>query len=393
MPVVAAVADLFTPDLFFFLHLLQIGFFLFLLRNLDLYEREPVHGIVLMFVWGALGAGLLAPPLNGAVSGRLSPEVDLVFGAALSAPIMEEFAKGLALVAAFLLGRWASRRLGTTGFDGVTDGMIYGAAVGLGFAFTENIFFYLNFAAASGFDVGLDVFLLRVDFLGVQSLLHPVFTGMFGAGIGLASASRGWAPKMLYPVVGFLVAVLLHAAWNGLPQLLLVREFGFDTVVRWFSGAEVPSALGAALEAAEDRALGISRWVFRLSLALAAGGFALWLHHERQIIRYELADEVRLGLLSQAEWELLPRFWQRFRWYAGLLAAGQGRQAREVRTLHDELVHLALLKWRVRRRGGDSEVVTRLRKQIAARRQFVVDLATDSPSTAGRTVDKRGDNG
>jgi protease PrsW len=374
------LSDLLTPDLYFFLHLVQIGLILLLLRYLDLYEREPVSLIVLMFVWGALGAGILAPPLNGFVSDRLPPDVELVFGAALSAPVMEELVKGLALVVAFYTARWSAGRFGTSDFDGITDGIVYGAAVGLGFAFTENIFFFVNVVMQTGsVEAGLEVFLFRVNFGGGQVLLHAAFTGLFGAGIGLASASRRSAVRYLYPVLGFLAAALLHASWNGLPYLILVAQYGFDTVAQAL-GPGVGPALTEELFVAGERAFLISRVVFYVWVAAIAIAFTAWLRFERQIIRFELAEEVTTGLLSPEEYALLPNFRRRLRWYAQLLGQGKGAHGREVRVVHDELVRLAMLKWRVRRRGGDPAAVEEMRRRIAARRRFVVELAQPETS-------------
>ena len=55
---------------------------------------------------------------------------------AVVAPFVEEFAKGLFVVAIVVLRR--------DQLHGVLDGIVYGALVGIGFAFTEDIFYYLQ---------------------------------------------------------------------------------------------------------------------------------------------------------------------------------------------------------------------------------------------------------
>ena len=56
------------------------------------------------------------------------------FGAVISAPLVEESAKAIILLIFFFAKR--------DEFDGVVDGIVYAAMVGLGFAMTENIQYY-----------------------------------------------------------------------------------------------------------------------------------------------------------------------------------------------------------------------------------------------------------
>jgi len=57
-----------------------------------------------------------------------------IFGAVISAPIVEESAKAFIL---FVLFFWKKDE-----FDGIVDGIVYAGMVGLGFAMTENILYY-----------------------------------------------------------------------------------------------------------------------------------------------------------------------------------------------------------------------------------------------------------
>jgi hypothetical protein len=75
----------------------------------------------------------------------------------------------------------------------------------------------------------------------------------------------------------------------------------------------------------------------------------LWLRHQRHMIQDELAEEVRAGLLSHEEWEMMPRYWSRSKAYWRLLAEGKLERWRLLRRIHNELVDLAFLKWRLRR--------------------------------------------
>jgi hypothetical protein len=54
---------------------------------------------------------------------------------------------------------------------------------------------------------------------------------MPGAGLGLATVSRSRRARIGFPLLGLAVAMLMHAIWNGLDRLVLVRRFGFDATV------------------------------------------------------------------------------------------------------------------------------------------------------------------
>ncbi|MBA2360031.1 MAG: PrsW family intramembrane metalloprotease [Actinobacteria bacterium] len=156
--------------------------------------------------WGATGAALIALAGNRTVQAMLSADARDVFGNAVAPPLVEEGAKGLALLAAVGPIRWAGRRFGLSIFEGVTAGMVYGAAVGLGFAFTEDIFYFVNEAQTQGLDNGLDVFVHRRDFFGPAMLHHPLWTAAFGAGLGAAAWTTSPVKRVLFPLAGFAAA-------------------------------------------------------------------------------------------------------------------------------------------------------------------------------------------
>lgn len=357
----------FTPDLFFVFALTQSVLFLLLIRFLDLYEREPFWILALMAFWGAVGAGMLSSFGNGVVSlvlFNLSPEVEVVFGAAISAPPVEEIAKGAALVAAFVLSYLAARRFGGLEFSGVTDGIVYGAAVGLGFSFGEDILYFLIGASEGGLGQGLGTYLARVDFFGVGQLTHAVMTGAFGAGLGLATWSRGWLPKVVFPLLGLGVAMFIHAVNNGLIPLILVLRFGLENTAAAFGGQSLPVDLVAQMEATFGFA-NVLWTVFRYATVVVFfAAIGLWLYFQRRVIRAELAEEINTGLISREEWDIMPRYWRRSRWYWQTLWSGKVEQWRVLRRVHNELVDLAFLKWRLKRMGGDWNRVERLRRRI-----------------------------
>ena len=176
----------------------------------DRVEPEPISHLAFAFGWGACVSTLVALVFNS-----LGEQWLRVFlhggqdaGAFLVAPVVEETVKGLVLLI-FLFFRRKE-------FDGLVDGIVLGGMVAAGFAFTENILYFARaFAhsevAGAGLGATIGTFVLR----GVLSpFAHPLFTAMTGIGCGLAATSQRGLGRVLAPVFGWLVAVLLHATWN-----------------------------------------------------------------------------------------------------------------------------------------------------------------------------------
>lgn len=178
--------------------------------RIDRYEPEPVGMLLGAFVWGATGAVVIALVLNTVagliVGSSFGEQAGELFAGNVSAPVVEESAKALALLAIY---RWRRNEL-----NGVLDGLVYAAMVGLGFATVENILYYAR-SAVDG-SVGV-VFVLRGIF---SPYAHPVFTAMTGIGIALAVRTRRPAIRGLAVVGGLLGAIALHSLWNTSTGLL-----------------------------------------------------------------------------------------------------------------------------------------------------------------------------
>ncbi len=170
---------------------------------LDRYEAEPPHLLAFAFAWGAGVATFGSLVINTAsVSAITANGGDPTLGAVAVAPLVEESFKGLAVLLILLMQRRE--------FDGVVDGIVYAGLAGVGFAFVENIL-YLGRTLGEGGAVTVFVFVMRCL---VSPFAHPLFTGATGVGLGLAARSRNPVVKVLAPITGFAVAVLLHGAWN-----------------------------------------------------------------------------------------------------------------------------------------------------------------------------------
>ncbi len=209
--VVLAIAGLETgPNAFalaLLLAVLPVPFYLAIVLFIDRFEPEPLTMIALTFLWGATVATLVAVILNTAgqvvVSENLGQSAAELYGASISAPIVEEAAKGLALFAIY----WWRRHE----FNGVLDGIVYAALVGLGFAMTENVLYYGRGAAEEGVVGAVGTFVVRGL---VSPFAHPLFTAMTGIGLGIAAMSTSRSVRVIAPLAGLAAAMVLHSLWN-----------------------------------------------------------------------------------------------------------------------------------------------------------------------------------
>ena len=183
----------------------------------DRLEPEPRVNLVLAFAWGAGVAALLAAVINTAglifiTQPALGNSTGEYVSATFGAPVVEESLKGLILI--ILL--WRRRQE----LDGPTDGIIYAAMVGLGFAMMENIGYYIGALVrpeVGGAELLGATFVLR----GVLSpLAHPIFTSMTGLGRGV----RGHPPGR--PLGGAARAGRRHAAARAVERAERARPDG-----------------------------------------------------------------------------------------------------------------------------------------------------------------------
>ncbi len=174
---------------------------------LDRYEPEPRSLLVLGLGWGAFVATSAALLLQ--VFDSFVFQATDTFSAVVVAPITEEAAKGLFILLLLFYRRHE--------LDGVLDGIVYAGMVGIGFAFTENILYLASAymgddGQAGGLGGAVGLFIVRGVF---SPFAHPFFTAFIGIGIGLAVTSRSKTVRVVAPVIGYLLAVAAHAAWNG----------------------------------------------------------------------------------------------------------------------------------------------------------------------------------
>lgn len=190
------------------LALLPLTGVLLAIRLIDRWEPEPRSLTVLAVAWGAIAAVAIALLVDiglTLVIGDDGSTVRDVFSTVIQAPIVEEVAKGLGVLLILLVVRRA--------FDGPVDGIVYGALVGTGFAFTENILYFATSLIEGGVGEVTTTFLLR----GIVSpFAHAMFTAVTGYLVGRAARSGATAGGAFGPwLLGVGIATVMHAFWNG----------------------------------------------------------------------------------------------------------------------------------------------------------------------------------
>lgn len=173
---------------------------------LDQWEPEPPKLLLYAFVWGGgiATVGTLAFSTMIALSG-LAPAVPY-YGAVIEAPIVEELLKGAFLF--FMLTGVRRREMRT-----LVDHLVYAGFVGFGFAFVENLMY---FSMAGSLQETAFMAIVRTGF---NLFGHAFYTSATAVGIYLGRQQQG-TMRSVYFVGGYLVAVLLHALWNGSAMML-----------------------------------------------------------------------------------------------------------------------------------------------------------------------------
>jgi RsiW-degrading membrane proteinase PrsW (M82 family) len=198
---------------------IPVPLYVMLVLWVDRYESEPMSMLATAFFWGALVAVFFAFVVNtivGMLTAFVTSDIHAAeaVSAGISAPIVEETAKASIILIFFFFRK--------DEFDGVLDGIVYAAMVGLGFAMTENIQYYGR-ALLQGGGGGLTlVFILRGM---LAPFSHPLFTSMTGMGLGLARQTQSKFVKVVAPFVGLGLAIFMHTLWNA--SAILFGFLGF----------------------------------------------------------------------------------------------------------------------------------------------------------------------
>lgn len=242
---------------------------------LDRYSREPIPLVAASFAWGAIFAVVGSFVLNSVGSNLLeavvgSNNADLLVTMFL-APLVEEPMKAIVLL--FIAQtRW---------FDNTTDGFVYGAATGLGFAMTEN-FLYFQAHIDSGLQQWLYVVLIRTTCTG---MMHALASAVVGASLGWAKC-RSIDQQIVAVTMGLCTAMVIHAVWN----ILIVLEL--------YIGGQ---------------AILLDLMLVGIEFVLIFGTFMLCLEGEHRMIVRELMEEAKGGVLPPQHVHILASVRRRSR--------------------------------------------------------------------------------
>lgn len=321
---------------------------------LDRREPESKLLYLIAILWGALIATALAYPINNWIIENIgnlvktTPILQTIYGsdaktiiaAPIAGPIVEETTKGLGILLLFWLLK--------SEFDGVRDGFIYGALVGIGFNVLEAPFY-----VAKGFITTGDVplYFQMADRFALFGLAgHALYSGLFGMGLGLARQTIRQSLRYAAPVTGWLLGFSGHFLNNAIGLILFLAIY----LVTGKSLAAHESAKPAVSAVVEPF---LNQWFHHSAIRAIAFfpfflivGVMLWQSGlwELQVIRDGLADETE-PVITKEEYEGVKRDRQ----FATRRIPGLNRRTSNaiIRAQNE----LAIRKWRVNHDGKDVE--------------------------------------
>lgn len=308
--------------------------YLIVIRFMDLNEKEPLWAVLLALAVGALASLVLPLFFDSATLESAS------FLGAFSKEVAKFVALALAVAALGAIGR----QRGWAEIGGLMDGIVYGTAVGLGFAIGETLSRELTFGGSAV--IGAASAVTTVGSIALAGLADGLFGAIQGAGFGAAARARSTAARIVAPLLGLAVAVLAH--------------WGYQILAR---GGAVGGSTGRT-------------WLFLLlPLAFVIAVIAVALAGERRAIREELPAETETGAVTREELDTLSGFGPRRAAYSRAFFRGDWDYWLALRTLHNRQVQLALAKHRLSREsdpGRKAELeaeIERLRASSASLRE------------------------
>jgi RsiW-degrading membrane proteinase PrsW (M82 family) len=326
------------------------AFGLFVVRRLDRNEKEPWRIVLVAFAWGAIVATSMViwgESLWNAIAERvLVPGPGLDTSTAFSAGLLEEVAKGVAVLLLFLVMR--------NEFDDVVDGIVYGAAVGLGFNFMESIAYMTHLYAiyspdgVGGYAAGFQWYSRQV--LGLF-FGHATYTALIGAGIGIARQLASRRQKVIAIASGFLIAIAAHFSWDAWLTFFPIEKSNLGLVEIHLRTLIMTGPFTAAV------------------IALLLAGIQFEARALEQQFRKEAAEGA--GAILPSDVAVLANPWRRLTQRLRALRKGGFRAYFAVARLQTAQLDLAMERWHRERREIDTplEAEQELRQHVLALRR------------------------
>ncbi|UCC88125.1 MAG: PrsW family intramembrane metalloprotease [Anaerolineales bacterium] len=312
---------------------------------LDHYEKEPWWLLALVFLWGAVPAIVLALVVEFALDIPVSVLGEglayEIAGSSLVAPAVEEVAKGMAVFSVLLFVRQE--------MDNILDGIVYGAMAGLGFAFTENLFYMVGSLAEAGWGQWAAVLFMRAVLFGLN---HAFFTGVTGGALGYARLSGNPLARVLVPFLGLGGAIIFHSIHNLGATLASVTCF----------------SLAVSL---------LSDWAGILMLGLVIG--LVW-RQEMGWIQTQLEPEVGITLRREV-YEQTASYPRRLNVQARALLRGDIRAWQLSRRLTQTATELAFKKHQLATLGGETgtrQLIENLRERLVSLQASKITLVRNN---------------
>jgi RsiW-degrading membrane proteinase PrsW (M82 family) len=317
-----------------------------LVNFIDRFKREPWFLRLAAFLWGAIIAIPPAVFIEQFIDGIISswwgvyPNIALhSFLQGLDAGVTEETVKGLGLLLLFIVLR--------DQFDNVTDGIVYGALIGAGFAMVENVVNFVNPRDLLGLIVGRIV---------LGWFCHSTFTVCFGAALGYIRHTRVRWQQIVIPLLGYLLAVGLHTGFDFVNAF--VRNFSF-------THSNNPTVTTLLLVAVvSDYIPPFIAQVVILSVLIKS------LAHEAAVIREFLAPEVSSGIVTVDEYAVLQNSFARTKIERKILWQQGFKQWLRVKALYQTAIGLAFRKWHVSM--GDKPKIGYMHSEDAYRQRIML---------------------
>jgi RsiW-degrading membrane proteinase PrsW (M82 family) len=176
--------------------------FLYAIRQLDFYQTGQFQTIALSLVLGGI-AYTLAAIINGSIEHLTAINRHTIVR--FIAPFDEEIIKALFLL--YILKR--------SQYIYSVDGLLYGLAVGIGFAVLENIFYITNISNAAN---------IALQRIFTASMVHAFSSAVIGITLVIFPLGTAFY-KWIFPVVGLSLAIGQHMLYNNVIHSTLLSQF------------------------------------------------------------------------------------------------------------------------------------------------------------------------